>query len=156
MYLRPLAKPTRDGVWYSMQPIGCHKLSGVVAELLSQISISGKITNHSLCASAATHLYQQDIDKQLIMEHTGHRSNAVRSSKRTSNGQMCDISNILYGQSKPHDCQMSPNKCVCTRSVSEVNQDDVQVNVNSGDMKESTETKNDRKISVSINVNFSK
>ena len=38
-------------------------------------------TDHSLWSTAATKMYQHDLDEQLIMEITGHRSLAVRSYK---------------------------------------------------------------------------
>ena len=52
-YLRPLAKPNGN-VWFTMQPIGRFKLSQTVTELAKQAGIPGKITNHSLRATAAT------------------------------------------------------------------------------------------------------
>lgn len=91
MYLHALAVPKED-CWYTMQPIGRHKLVGMVASLLSQIGVTGKITNHSLHATAASRLYQRKLDEQLIMETTGHRSTSVRSYKRMSSDQMKDVS----------------------------------------------------------------
>ena len=44
-------------------------------------------------------MYNCNVDEQLICEVTGHRSNAVRAYKRTSDGQHKNISSILYGQS---------------------------------------------------------
>ena len=122
MYLRPLAKPNGN-VWYTMQPIGRYKLSKIVAEMASEIGLSGKVTNHSLRATTATRLYQSNVDEQLIMEHTGHRSNSVRSYKRTSNGQLRDVSNFLYG--KPAESNENsdefPSKKRCTRSCTDEN-----------------------------------
>jgi len=54
-------------------------------------------SNHSLRASAASRLYQQGFDEQLICETTGHRSNAVRGYKRTTAAQKLDISNAISG-----------------------------------------------------------
>ncbi|XP_060589912.1 uncharacterized protein LOC132745106, partial [Ruditapes philippinarum] len=41
-----------------------------------------------------TRLYEAGIDEQLIIEKKGHRSNAVRSSKRTSEDQLMQVSGI--------------------------------------------------------------
>lgn len=95
-YLRPLANPSTD-VWYAAQPMGKNKLSTVVASLAKEVGIEGKVTNHSLRATAATRLYHSKLDEQLVMERTGHRSSAVREYKRTSNDQLREISNVLYG-----------------------------------------------------------
>ena len=83
-YLQPLDKPTPP-CWYSCKPIGHHKLEGTVARLCSEGGIPGLHTNHSLRATAATHLYNAGVDEQQVMKRTGHRSlDDVRSYKRTS------------------------------------------------------------------------
>ena len=53
-------------------------------------------SNHSLRGTSATRMYRSDIDEQLIMEITGHRSLAVRSYKRTSDSQRRMASNCLF------------------------------------------------------------
>ena len=80
---RPLAKP-RGTVWFTTQQLGRHKLSPVVSKLCKEAGIVGYRTNHSLRASAVTKMYDNEVDEQLICEVTGHRSNAVRGYKRTS------------------------------------------------------------------------
>lgn len=98
-YLRPLANP-REDCWYMVQPIGIHKISTIVNRLARQIGIEGKVTNHLCRATCASRIYQGDCDEQLVMEKTGHHSNAVRSYKRTSNKQLREVSNLLYGEDK--------------------------------------------------------
>ena len=58
---------------------------------------SGYFTNHSLRASAATRLFNEGVDEQLICEQTGHRSSAVRAYKRTSLDQKEKVSDIVNG-----------------------------------------------------------
>jgi len=41
----------------------------------------GFFSNHSLRATAATRLFDKDIDEQLIMLKTGHKSTAARAYK---------------------------------------------------------------------------
>ena len=96
-YLRPLAVPCGN-VWYSCQPIGKNKLTTIVGDMAEKAGIPGKITNHSLRASSASRMYNNNVDEQLICEVTGHRSNAVRSYKRTSDDKRKEISNTLYGK----------------------------------------------------------
>ena len=97
-YLHPLAS-VRGNTWYSSQPIGRNALSKVVAKLAEQAGLKGNFSNHSLRATAASRLYNANVDEQLISEVTGHRSNAVQGYKRTSNDQLKSVSNILYGES---------------------------------------------------------
>ncbi|CAC5356801.1 unnamed protein product [Mytilus coruscus] len=72
-------------------------LYGTVKRLCTSIGLTGKRTNHSLRASAATRLYNAGIEEHRVAETTGHRSNAVRVYKRTSADQQIEASNILYG-----------------------------------------------------------
>ena len=52
--------------------------------------------NHLLRVTAATRLFQQSVDEQLIMSRTGHRSiDGVRTYKRVSESQQLALSNVL-------------------------------------------------------------
>ena len=42
--------------------------------MCTEANISGCKTNHSLRATAATQMFQQDVPEKLIQERTGHRS----------------------------------------------------------------------------------
>ncbi|VDI30278.1 Hypothetical predicted protein [Mytilus galloprovincialis] len=95
-YLTPL-KHIKDRQWYGNNPIGHNTLQGTVKRLCISIGLTGKRTNHSLRASAATSLYNAGIEEQRVAKTTGHRSNAVRVYKRTSSDQQIEASNILYG-----------------------------------------------------------
>ena len=150
LYLRPLAKPSGN-VWYSMQPIGHYKLSKIVTEMASEIGLTGKVTNHSLRATVATCLYQSNVDEQLIMEHTGHHSNSVRSYKCTSNDQLHDVSNFLYGNCDEKESKVvtSVRKRPCTRSCSDEKFD---VKMNSKDDKDPDGCQ----IVVNVNLNLPK
>ena len=100
-YLRPLTVPNGN-IWYSCQPRGRHMLGEVFKKLCKLAGFSGRRSNHSCRASTATCMYDSGADEQLICERTGHRSIAVRSYKRTSNDQLKDVSNMLYGNITRH------------------------------------------------------
>ena len=120
-YLRPLAHP-RGRVWYVSQPIGRNTLSKVVGNLAADAGLKGNYSNHSLRATAASRLYNANVDEQLISEVTGHRSNAVREYKGTSNDQLKCVSNVLYGgefENNP-DLIKLPNPEVAKSSVTDV------------------------------------
>ncbi len=93
-YLRPLQKPMGI-VWYSCQPVGINQLAKTVQRLCTAAGLSGRRTNHSLRATAASRLYAHQIDEQLICETTGHRSSAVRRYKRTNDDQKKAVSETL-------------------------------------------------------------
>ncbi len=100
-YLRPLAHVNSAGVGYSCQPQGVHTIEKTVKNLCVWAGIVGRCTNHSLCATTATRLYQNNVDKQIICEHTGHSSEAVCSYKHPSTEQLKTVSNILHGNLTP-------------------------------------------------------
>ena len=84
-----------DSVWYSAVPIGVNTLSTVVSRLCKMAGFSGYFTNHSLRATAATRLFDADVDEQLIMAKTGHVSSAVRSYKRVNERQLQRVSDVV-------------------------------------------------------------
>ncbi|XP_062586115.1 uncharacterized protein LOC134247754 [Saccostrea cucullata] len=99
LYLRPKQRAT-ETVWFDDVPIGVHQLQQVVGKLCKAAGFHGNFTNHSLRATAATRLYQAGVDEQLIVEKTGHRSNAVRAYKRTSTEQMKEVSDVVQSKLK--------------------------------------------------------
>ena len=93
-YLKPLKNPT-GAYWFAAQPIGHRKLNSTVAHICTAAGINGFKINYSLCATAATCLYQAGVE-QIIMETTGYKStDGVRSYKRTSTQQKESVSDIL-------------------------------------------------------------
>ncbi|ESO94448.1 hypothetical protein LOTGIDRAFT_161138 [Lottia gigantea] len=92
-YLRPKKMPCSD-VWYCDSPVGIHTIQSTVKRLCQSAGIIGNFSNHSLRATAATRLYQAGVDEQLITEKTGHRSNAVRAYKRTSDAQQASMISV--------------------------------------------------------------
>ena len=96
-YMQPRKKYTPQN-WYLNRPAGQNKLRHVIKELCSKAGIPGYYTNHSLRSTAATKMYHCNIDEQLIMEITGHRSLAVRNYKRTSDFQLKMASKCLFSE----------------------------------------------------------
>ena len=92
-YRRPLpGTPTR----YSKQVIGVNKLSNIVKRFCEKAGFEGYFTNHSGKVTCATELFKENIDEQLIMKQTGHRSkDAVRQYKRPSFEHERQVSSIL-------------------------------------------------------------
>ena len=92
-YRRPLpGTPPR----YSKQVIGVNKLSVIVKTFCAKAGFDGYFTNHSGKVTCATELFKENIDEQLIMKQTGHRSqDAVRRYKRPSVQHEMQVSSIL-------------------------------------------------------------
>ena len=81
-YLQPRPK-FNPKVWFCDQPYGNHKVSSTIKLMCKKAGLVGKYTNHSLRASSASRMYESEIPEQVIKEITGHRSECVRTYKRT-------------------------------------------------------------------------
>ena len=95
-YLQP-KKHFKQGDWYLDRPVGANTLREVVANVCDKAGFPGYFTNHSLRSTSTTRMYHCGIDEQIIQEITGHRSQAVRSYKRTSDVQKRYASQIVSG-----------------------------------------------------------
>ena len=89
-------------------PVGVHLLTKTVEKLCTAAGFKGHYTNHSLRATAATRLYLAGVDELLITEKTGHRSNSVRSYKRTIDRQLKELSSILHTNNNIKTATESP------------------------------------------------
>lgn len=112
-YLRPKKIPSATQ-WFDDVAVGIHPLQSTVARLCSVAGFIGNYTNHSLRATAATRLYVAGVDEQLISEKTGHRSNAIRCYKRTSDQQQQNVSDIVQTKT----VRMSPATASSTATCS--------------------------------------
>ena len=64
--------------------------------------IPGYFTNHSLCVTAATRLYDASVDEDTIMQRTGHRSSqGVRMYKRETE-KLKELSSNVLNQVQDH------------------------------------------------------
>ena len=96
--------PKKNGValgttWFTNRPIGKNKLAGFMKRICEKAGVHHNVTNHSLRATCATRLYESNVDEQLIMERTGHRSvSGVRAYKRTSDFHLEHCSAVLDGK----------------------------------------------------------
>ena len=70
----------------------------MVCDMCHDAGLPGFYSNYSLRSTAATKMYQNDIDEQLIQEVTGHHSVAVRAYERTSAKQRKMASNCIFSQ----------------------------------------------------------
>ena len=54
--------------------MGHNTLGKIVGEMIREAGFEGHYTNHSLCVTSATRLFNAEVDEQLIMTRTGHSS----------------------------------------------------------------------------------
>ena len=66
LYLKPLST-LKGHIWYSKVPLGHNLLQNIVPHLMKSANYTGYYTNHSLRASAATHLFTSGVDEKAIM-----------------------------------------------------------------------------------------
>ena len=95
-YLRSMERPN-PSQWYTSQVVGLNTLRKTVGQLLKDSKFDGYFTNHSLRRSNINCLFHAGVDKKLIREISGHRSDAIDKYSETSNAQRRHISNILAG-----------------------------------------------------------
>ncbi len=81
--------------WYVDKLIGINSLRPVVKSLCSKVGLSGKFTNHSLCVSVATRLYQKGVDEQTIKQFTGHKSDSVQFYKCSCDKILKNVSDVI-------------------------------------------------------------
>ena len=99
-YLQPLKNYSATCLFQN-SAVGVNKLQQVVKILCKRAGLTGRYTNHSLRATAATRLYHSNFDEQVIQEITGHRSLAVKVYKRTCSTQHQLASNCVSGCLEP-------------------------------------------------------
>ncbi len=87
--------------WYSDKPLGINTINKTVKILMSEISKIGHFTNHSLHVLAATRMYSEGVDKQVLKECTGHKSDAVRAYKKTPESLLKSAEKAAIGDTKP-------------------------------------------------------
>ena len=81
--------------WFFIQPVGRNTLASMVKNMCSQIGVTGK-TNHSLCATGATRLFEANVPEKLIQERTGHKStDALGRYVRTSVVQQKAVLSVI-------------------------------------------------------------
>ena len=91
-YRKPIGS---DPTKFSKQVLGKNRLTKLVKEMCDKPGFSGNYTNHSGKVTCATELFTKNVDKQLIMRQTGHRSNAFRLYKRPTAEHEQMVSSIL-------------------------------------------------------------
>ena len=82
----------------TLQVVVLNTLKKTVSELLKNAKLDGFFINHSLRRSSATHLFQAGVDKKIIREITGHRSDTLDKYSVTSDAQKIHVSNVLAGE----------------------------------------------------------
>ena len=107
-YLKARQKPSPTK-WYSEQVVGQNTLGKVVKLMMKEAEISGYFTNHSARRTGSTRLFRAGIDRKLVKETTGHKSDAVDKYQITSAEQRALMSDIMANNPK--------NKVETTSSV---------------------------------------
>ena len=107
-YLQSRQKTTPK-VWYSGQVVGQNTPGKVVKNLLEDARIDGYFTGHSLRHTGTTRLCQAGVQKKLVKEISGHRSDAIDKYTVTSHEQRKEISNILAVKPNTTTCRELTN-----------------------------------------------
>ena len=106
--LQSLQKPTPTQ-WYAEQVVGLGTLSKTIKTMLYDARKNDIFTGHSLRRSATSRMFRAGVQKKIIREMSGHRSDALDQYEITNDEQKEQVSEIL---------QKPPEKETC-REVSE-------------------------------------
>ena len=120
-YLQSRVK-TMPKLWYQEQVIGKNTISKVVQKMVETCKVEGFFTNHLLRRSRGTRLFNQGVDRKIVKEITGHRSDAVDAYQVTSNQQREFCSRILQGQT------IAQSEQLLSKVATEVKENDVKCN----------------------------
>ena len=93
-YLQSLQKPTPIQ-WYGEQVVGQNTLSKVIKKLMEEAGIEGFYTNHSARYTGGMRLFRAGVQRKLVKETTGHRSDVVDKYQITSDAQREQMSEIM-------------------------------------------------------------
>ena len=96
LYLRPKLR-YNPITWFNDQPYSKNKICGVVKTLCKLTNIEGKFSNHSLRATSASRMFDNNVPEQVIKEITGHKSECVRVYKQTSDSMLKSASKSIAG-----------------------------------------------------------
>ena len=75
--------------------IGQHTIGKVVKNIMKDAGIEGFFTNHSARRTGSTRLFRAGVDRKLVKEVTGHRSDVVDKYQITSDEQRKMLSEII-------------------------------------------------------------
>ena len=80
--------------WFLNVPVRRNTLAGMMKTM--EGSLDNTVTNHSLRAYGVTKMFQCQVPKKLIMEHSGYRSlQGLRQYERTTDSQEMQLCQIL-------------------------------------------------------------
>ncbi len=66
--------------------------------LMTRAGIPGHFTNHSLRMTVVTRMFNAGIEEQVVKEHMGHKSDAVRAYKRMSDSILEQAEKAAIGE----------------------------------------------------------
>ena len=107
-----------DEFWFTAKPMGVHPLSTFMKDLSKKCGLSKIYTNHSLRATAATVLHNDNFSASTVQSITGHKSvSSLSIYQRTSTKQKMQMASSLHRQiagQEPRQC----SKTVTTAGLS--------------------------------------
>ena len=93
-YLQSLQKPNPTK-WYAEQVVGQNTLSKSIKTIMGEAGIERFYTNHSARRTGSTRLFRAGVQRKLVKECTGHRSDAIDKYQITSDAQRQQMSEIM-------------------------------------------------------------
>lgn len=123
LYLRPkrVAPSDPNAKWYDNVAVGKNTLSTMVKDMCGEADILGK-TNHSLRATGASSMFNNDVSEAVIQKVTGHRSlDALRTYERVSVDQHKAVSKVLMTNVNTQNVSVKADSQQMFRSLGGIN-----------------------------------
>ena len=133
-YLQSLQKSTPTQ-WYAEQVIGFGTLSKTIKTMLYDARINRIFTGHSLRRSAISRMFRAGMQKKIIREMSGHRSDALEQYEITSDKQKEQASAILQKPPVKETCrEVTETLSIAPKEQESVKENSVSnVSVRAGD-----------------------
>ena len=118
------------GKWYRDRTLGINTICNTVKHLTGDCGIEGFFTNLSMRHTCATILGNNDVPDQVVHEHSGHRSDSIKSYRHNGKAMKRKVSSLLndYPQSNvPQVLKNTDLKAIHNSNSSECNGDNDNV-----------------------------
>ena len=104
-------RPTPSAAWFVDAPMGKNQLAQMMCRIANRAGLRhGKFTNHSVCRTMCTQLYQQGVDPSLINQLSGHKNtNGLAPYMVASDYQQKDKCHRLQNPKSSHVAAIMPS-----------------------------------------------
>ena len=98
LWVKPIPKPQTK--WFSSQRLGVHTCQRKLKNFASEVSLEGRLTNHSMRRTSASRMARGGLNHRAIQSVTGHHSSAFLEYVEQDDTDIVSISRSIAGKRK--------------------------------------------------------